>query len=50
LFRNLPPGLQPIQLLDLVGGAEADDLAQLVAGLLRARSVALCHALPCVRR
>lgn len=35
--------LQPFELFDLVGGAETDDLAKLVAGLLRALTVPLGH-------
>ena len=35
--------LQPFELFDLVGGAEADDVAKLVAGLLRALNVPLGH-------
>src|SRR5262245_17634880 len=36
--------LEPVELLDLVGDAEADRLAQLLAGLLRLLAAALRHA------
>ena len=44
--RNRSGGFQPIELLDFVGGAETHGLAQVVAGLLRSRLIALGHAPP----
>lgn len=43
LIGNGARVLEPFELLDLVGGAEANDVAKLVARLLRALTVALGH-------
>jgi hypothetical protein len=37
---------EPIELLDLIGGAESDDTPHFVACLLRVLGVSLCHASP----